>query len=118
MKSSIPLLLIINKDHVVEESYVCRDGADLEELFKQELADRGRNALDRDFENGSITMECGTTIVMTWARKSNDYGLPKVGDIDPVWCCQCNAMVDAEVLKTISDKVFYRCENNHEFSHQ
>lgn len=114
-----PLLIIINKDLVVTDSYVCRDGADQEDLFKQELLDRGIEVTAEQMEDGCITLECGDSVIMTWARPSNDYGIPKIGDTDLVWCCQCNVLVSAQVTKVAQQckKVTYYAECNHTFTH-
>ena len=113
----IPILIIINEHLVVVESYVCRDAADLEDLFKQELSDRGVEVTPDQMDDGIVTLKCGTSVIMNWARPSNEHGVPKVGETTAVWCCQCDAMVDAEVTEVVLPSVAYICENNHKFKH-
>lgn len=118
-----PILLIIDKNRAVLEAFVCRDGGDLEIRFETANRQHGRETNAEEMDNGSVTLEDGTSIIMTWAQQSDatdpdDEPIVVIGDQTVVWCCQCNAMVDAEIVSVDGDKIGFICENNHQFTHQ
>lgn len=64
--------LIINKDNFVKEFYLFDNGDELEKAFAKTCEDFGVDSCDRDFENGYIEFEDGTTVCMTWSVQLDD----------------------------------------------
>lgn len=66
-----PTLAII-KNGVTHSTTICNDGEELERLFMATCSSYGVEAVDENFDDGYMELECGTSICMCWADKVNN----------------------------------------------
>jgi hypothetical protein len=67
------LLIIVNKENAVYETFLCKDSAQQESIFTQECQAYGVEPSEADFDNGYIELECGTTLCITSASTHHSY---------------------------------------------
>lgn len=68
-------LLVVIKNNILDRIDVASTEIELERMFDKECSNYSVEALDSDYENGYIELECGTTICMTHvSNKPTNWG--------------------------------------------